>query len=150
MYNPNFYDPMFSPFNNATHPHNDKWFVIMSFDGGETSLDDLREHFHHVALLHHREVDIFRHLAPGDETPMHPTVRNYTKYHTLPFERRVEIGEIIYSTDNVALCILKTCWLRIFQRKARKYLQKILRIRRRLPALLIHRQLSGRRLLTFA
>lgn len=47
----------------------------------------------------------------------HPTIRNYKQFIGRPDYIRAEIGEVILLPTQEKVAILKTFWLRIFQRK---------------------------------
>lgn len=72
----------------------------------------------------------------------HPYIRNYTnvtKTHAL------EIVQCINIINSQIVCVLKTFWLKIFQRKYKKYYKNLqIQIKRgKNPKVLFYRQLTG-------
>ena len=75
----------------------------------------------------------------------HPYIRNYTN---IVKTYSVEIVQPIHLNTGHAICIPKTFWLKIFQRKYKKYyknLQKRISHAKN-PKLLMHRQITGIRI----
>ena len=59
----------------------------------------------------------------------HPTIRNYFPIIQSRGIRSLEIVEMCYlEPGDECVCILKTCWLRIFQRKVRNWIQNRARV----------------------
>ena len=54
----------------------------------------------------------------------HPTIRNYHNIISSPNYIKPEIGEYIILPTQEAIAILKTCWLRIIQRKWKKVFEE--------------------------
>ena len=74
----------------------------------------------------------------------HPFIRNYRE---VAKKYTVDIVELVYIEDTEhLLCIPKTFWLRIFQRKCRKWYKSLqVRIREsKNPKALLRRQLTGK------
>ena len=70
--------------------------------------------------------------------PSHPIVR--TKGHGKP---RLEIVRVVRLISDQDVCIIKTFWIKLLQRKWKSYYQRLL-ARRRNPKALLHRSIWGR------
>ena len=72
----------------------------------------------------------------------HPTIRNY---RNLVRHYQLDIVQPIYLPSGHMMCIPKTFWLKIFQRKYKKYYKELQkRIERaKHPKVLMRRQLTG-------
>jgi hypothetical protein len=64
----------------------------------------------------------------GMENTFHPFIRNYHKIVKRPNYIKPEIMQVIILETGEHVCILKTCWLRIFQRMWRRKYAKFLSI----------------------
>lgn len=75
----------------------------------------------------------------------HPYIRNYLNI-AKPF--RIDIVETMETESGHLLCIIKTFWLRIFQRKYKKYYATLqARIKQaKNPRALFHRRITGKQL----
>ena len=74
----------------------------------------------------------------------HPSIRNY---HNIVKKYALEIVQMIHINTGHQMCIPKTFWLKIIQRKYKNYYQKLQeRIRRaKQPQALFKRQITGKR-----
>ena len=78
--------------------------------------------------------------------PLHPTMTYFHEAMDRIENVQYDIGYMIELPGLEQVAILKTCWIRIFQRKWRNYLRKKKELiqRRKDPRLLFKRQLYGR------
>jgi len=71
-------------------------------------------------------------LAPDVATAMrkygHPLIRNYRTLMDTRGVRTLEIAELFTLPGDECVCILKTVWLRIFQRHVKKWIQNKKRV----------------------
>jgi|TARA_R110002074_G_C12174534_1_gene632562 hypothetical protein len=74
----------------------------------------------------------------------HPSIRNYSN---IVKKYKLEIVQMVYLNTGHHICIPKTFWLKVFQRKYKKHYKKLQeRIRRaKHPKALFQRQLTGKR-----
>jgi len=74
----------------------------------------------------------------------HPSIRNY---NTISLKYKLDIMQIIHLNTGHCMCIPKTFWLKLLQRKYKNYYKKLqLRISRaKHPKALLQRQLTGKR-----
>jgi len=75
----------------------------------------------------------------------HPNIRNYKNIIRNPKYYTLDIAKTIFLDSGEYICYLKTFWLKIFQRKYKKYyIEKIKLIKKRKKLLnLLNRQLTG-------
>jgi hypothetical protein len=74
----------------------------------------------------------------------HPSIRNY---NTIILKFKLDIVQLIHLNTGHCMCILKTFWLKLLQRKYKNYYKKLqMRISRaKHPKALLQRQLTGKR-----
>ena len=74
----------------------------------------------------------------------HPTIRNYAN---IVKKYKLDIVQMVYLNTGHHLCILKTFWLKIIQRKYKTYFKNLqMRINRaKHPKTLLQRQMTGKR-----
>ena len=89
---------------------------------GEEEDDDLEEDICYEAATQSE------HYATNLSNTTHPFIRNYNKIIQLKNYIKPEIMQIIILETGEHICILKTCWLRIFQRLWRRKYAKFLSI----------------------
>jgi len=75
--------------------------------------------------------------------PTHPSIRNYN----ILKEYKLEIVQMIYLNTGHQLCIPKTFWLKIIQRKYKKYYKELQTriLLAKHPKALLRRQITGKR-----
>ena len=74
----------------------------------------------------------------------HPSIRNY---HNIVKKYKLEIVQMIYLNTGHQICIPKTFWLKIIQRKYKNYYKKLQEriLRTKHPKALLRRQITGKR-----
>lgn len=75
----------------------------------------------------------------------HPIIRNYANIIRRPNYIQPEIAQIIALKTGEIICILKTFWLRIFQRICRKYVAKLRKKQKHRCKIssILHREIFG-------
>ena len=104
---------LISTYPDLTSPENNSY----NEPNSDTDSDDEEENIFQDAVLHN---DYYQGM---ENTPPH-FIRNYHKIIKRPNYIKPEIMQVIILETGEHICILKTCWLRIFQRMwRRKYLR---------------------------
>ena len=94
-----------------------------------------QEYIDDVMYMHRLKYDVYRrsHYARQFQ---HPVVRHYRA------EARLEIAECMFLSGGEYVAIIKTCWLRIFQRRWKR-LFYLRRQRRKQVGSLFHKEICG-------
>lgn len=97
------------------------------FDAGEFEFDSITdcETLDDHLLFLDDEIAFLQKVYSAPLAITHPTIRNYKKFIARPDYIRAEIGEVILLTSGEMVAILKTCWLRIFQRKWKRIFREL-------------------------
>lgn len=76
----------------------------------------------------------------------HPIIENFWKLHNKKYFCQLNIAKTYETETGELMCILKTFWIRIFQRKFRNYIAKKKKIisMRKNPKQLFYRSIHGR------
>ena len=130
LYHPHYHRCL----NNIIQPHN-QHFIYSSY-----------------ILLNEINIDSFfnnHHFFNDDNSRawlqivQHPFIRNY---FSLMDKYNIDIIEKINITPDKEICLIKTCWLKIFQRVCKKKIQKKLLIyqKRKHPKSIMFRQIHGK------
>lgn len=100
--------------------------------------DDLQE------LIYHFENWI--HYARQNYHINHPVIENFWKLHGKKYFCQLNIAKTYEAESGELICIPKTFWLRIFQKKWRNYIAKKRKLiqKRKNPKELLYRQLRGK------
>ena len=89
----------------------------------------------------------FRRINYHERINPHPFIQNYWKaQYNMKKKRRIDIAEVVILETGEHVAILKTFWLKIFQRKWRKIFnerKRIIKKRKQLSSLL-YRQYNGK------
>jgi len=120
-----------------------------NFHGWDNQLQQLTQeeekkiHTSHLFCLEVDTDDFFNndYIIEVNDTyrPSHPIIRNWENIipsYKIEIVKRIEIGEYI-------ICIPKTFWLKLIQRKWKKYYNKMI-AKRKNPRTLMKRQIYGR------
>jgi hypothetical protein len=78
--------------------------------------------------------------ARDNPLPSHPIIRNW---HNIQPSFRLEIVSTKHTVGEYTLCIPKTFWLKIIQRKWKKYYHKMM-AKRKNPRNLLKREITGK------
>tara|TARA_B100000519_G_C14117588_1_gene378847 strand:- start:388 stop:858 length:471 start_codon:yes stop_codon:yes gene_type:complete len=100
--------------------------------------EDLQE------LIYHMENWI--RFAQQNYSINHPIIENFWKLHNKKYFCQLNIAKTYETETGELMCILKTFWIRIFQRKFRNYIAKKKKIilMRKNPTQLFFRKINGR------